>query len=132
GLRWAAAVSDRPVPCAPDRVASRIDDIVEGWRSCDAEHDAYDGSHRELVQLSTRVLKGLTFRPTGAIVAAPTCSLPEGVGGEPTCAYRYAWTRDASLTPEALYIGACSNEAEEFVSFMTSAAGGRASGGSLQ
>ena len=65
-------------------------------------------------------------------MAAPTCSLPETVGGERNWDYRYAWIRDASLTLEALYIGACSDEAEEFVSFMTSSAGGRAGEGSLQ
>src|SRR3954451_20080756 len=131
-LHWAAAVSDRPVPCAPAHVAARIDDIVEGWRSWEAEHDVYEGSRKELVQLSTRVLKGLTFRPTGAIVAAPTTSLPETVGGERNWDYRFSWIRDSSLTLEALYIGACPDEAEEFVSFMTSAAGGRAGEGSLQ
>ena len=120
--------SPGPLP-RPTHVAARIDDIVEGWRSWEAEHDVYEGARKELVQLSTRVLKGLTFRPTGAIVAAPTCSLPEGVGGERNWDYRYAWIRDASLTTEALYIGACSDEAEEFISFMTSSAGGRASGG---
>ena len=77
-------------------------------------------------------MKGLTYRPTGAIVAAPTTSLPETVGGERNWDYRFSWIRDSSLTIEALYIGACSDEAEEFVSFMTSAAGGRASEGSLQ
>ena len=87
---------------------------------------------REHVRLSSRVLKGLTFRPTGAIVAAPTTSLPETVGGERNWDYRYSWIRDASLTLEALYVGACSDEAEEFVSFMTSSAGGRAGEGSLQ
>jgi alpha,alpha-trehalase len=84
------------------------------------------------VRLNARVLKGLTYRPTGAIVAAPTTSLPETVGGERNWDYRYSWIRDSSLTIEALYIGACSDEAEEFVSFMTSAAGGRAGEGSLQ
>ena len=131
-LHWASAVSARPMACAPDRVAARIEDTVEGWRSWEAEHDVYAGPHRDLVRLSARVLKGLTFRPTGAIVAAPTTSLPEGVGGERNWDYRYSWIRDSSLTLEALYIGACSDEAEEFVSFMTSSAGGRARDGSLQ
>src|SRR5262249_24256743 len=90
-------------------------------------HDIYEGPHRELVRLSARVLKGLTYRPTGAIVAAPTTSLPETVGGERNWDYRYSWIRDSSLTIEALYVGACSDEAEEFVSFMTSSAGGHPS-----
>jgi alpha,alpha-trehalase len=84
------------------------------------------------VRFSSRVLKGLTYRPTGAIVAAATTSLPETVGGERNWDYRFSWIRDSSLTIEALYVGACSDEAEEFVSFMTSSAGGRAGHGSLQ
>jgi GH15 family glucan-1,4-alpha-glucosidase len=132
GLHWAAVESPAPMPCPPERVAARIEDTTEAWRSWEAEHDIYEGPHRELVRLSSRVLKGLTYRPTGAIVAAPTCSLPETVGGERNWDYRYAWIRDASLTLEALYIGACSDEAEDFVSFMTSSAGGRAGEGSLQ
>ena len=131
-LHWAAADAERPDACPPEHVAARIDDAIEGWRSWEAEHDIYEGPHKELVRFSARVLKGLTFRPTGAIVAAPTCSLPEGVGGERNWDYRFSWIRDSSLTIEALYIGACSDEAEEFVSFMTSSAGGRASEGSLQ
>jgi GH15 family glucan-1,4-alpha-glucosidase len=113
-------------------VAARVEDTIAAWRSWEAEHDIYDGPHRELVRLSSRVLKGLTYRPTGAIVAAPTTSLPETVGGERNWDYRFSWIRDSSLTIEALYIGACSDEAEEFVSFMTSSAGGRAGEGSLQ
>jgi GH15 family glucan-1,4-alpha-glucosidase len=86
----------------------------------------YEGTHKELVRHSARVLKGLTYRPTGAIVAAPTTSLPESVGGERNWDYRFSWIRDSSVTLEALYIGACSDEAEDFVSFMTSSAGGGA------
>ena len=131
-LQWAPPEGPAPEPFALAQVAARIDDTVEAWRSWEAEHDVYEGPHRELVRLSSRILKGLTYRPTGAIVAAPTTSLPETVGGERNWDYRYSWIRDSSLTIEALYVGACSDEAEEFVSFMTSSAGGRASERSLQ
>src|SRR5215210_6044007 len=121
-----------PAACPPELVAARIADTAAAGRSWEGEHDIYDGPHKELVRFSSRVLKGLTYRPTGAIVAAATTSLPETVGGERNWDYRFSWIRDSSLTLEALYIGACSDEAEEFVSFMTSAAGGRATEGSLQ
>jgi GH15 family glucan-1,4-alpha-glucosidase len=132
-LRWASP-EDRaaPAPTPAERVHGRIEDTAAAWRSWEAEHDVYHGGFRDLVQHSARVLKGLTYRPTGAVVAAPTTSLPETVGGERNWDYRFAWIRDSSLTLEALYIGACPDEAEEFVSFMTSAAGGRAGEGSLQ
>jgi alpha,alpha-trehalase len=123
-MRWVAPKSPVPDPTSPADVASRIDDVAEGWTSWEAEHDIYEGPHRDLVRFSARVLKGLTYRPTGAIVAAATTSLPEAAGGERNWDYRYAWIRDASLTMEALYIGACSDEAGHFASFMTSAAGG--------
>jgi alpha,alpha-trehalase len=131
-LQWSPPEGPAPEPLASETVGGRLDDTTAAWRSWEAEHDIYEGPHRELVRLSSRVLKGLTYRPTGAIVAAPTTSLPETVGGERNWDYRYAWIRDASLTLEALYIGACSDEAEDFVSFMTSSAGGRASERSLQ
>ncbi|MDQ3936166.1 MAG: glycoside hydrolase family 15 protein [Actinomycetota bacterium] len=132
-MRWAPAEMAPPEAVAPDEVAARIADTAEGWRSWEAEHDVYEGEHRELVRHSGRILKGLSYRPTGAVVAAPTCSLPETVGGERNWDYRYAWIRDASLTLEALYRSTCSDEAEDFVSFMTSAAGGAAGDdGSLQ
>ena len=117
---------DRPHPIAtaPHQVAARLADTIAGWQSWERAHDIYQGAYREQVRLSARVLKGLAYRPTGAIVAAPTTSLPEAIGGTRNWDYRYAWVRDASLTLEALYIGACSKEAEEFVSFVTTAAGG--------
>jgi alpha,alpha-trehalase len=122
-LRWIPpeAVAGDATP--PEHVASRIDDTAEAWRSWEAEHDIYEGPHRDLVRMGTRVLKGLTYRPTGATVAAPSTSLPESVGGERNWDYRYAWIRDASLTLEALYVGACSDEAQDFVSFITRSAG---------
>jgi GH15 family glucan-1,4-alpha-glucosidase len=127
-LRWIPPEAQHaPSATRPDDVASRIDDTLETWRSWEAEHSVYEGDHRELVRFSSRVLQGLTYRPTGAIVAAPTTSLPETVGGERNWDYRFSWIRDASLTLQALYIGACPDEAGDFVSFMTSSAGGGAS-----
>src|SRR5919197_3103958 len=127
-MRWEPPESQHaPQPTPADAVAARIADTVEGWRSWEAEHDIYEGPHRELVRMSSRVLKGLSYRPTGAIVAAPTTSLPETVGGERNWDYRFSWIRDSSLTLEAIYIGSCPDEAAEFVSFMTSSAGGGAS-----
>jgi GH15 family glucan-1,4-alpha-glucosidase len=131
-LRWAPPEERSLDSCPPKEVPARIEDVVEGWRSWELEHDIYDGPHRELVRFSSRVLKGLTYRPTGAVVAAPTTSLPETVGGERNWDYRYAWIRDASMTLEALYVGACSDETESFVSFITSSAGGRAGEESLR
>jgi alpha,alpha-trehalase len=126
-LRWTRVERAATEPTHAAAVKERVLDAIAAWRSWENEHDVYDGPNRELVKLSARVLKGLTYQPTGAIVAAPTCSLPEGVGGERNWDYRYAWIRDASLTMEALYIGACPDEAVDFVSFMTSSAGGGAS-----
>jgi alpha,alpha-trehalase len=132
-LRWAAVESAAPQPTPAAGVQARIADNVESWRSWEALHDIYPGPQRELVRFSSRVLKGLTYRPTGAMVAAPTTSLAETVGGERNWDYRYAWIRDASLTLQALYVGSCPDEAADFVSFMTSSAGGGAGAGhSLQ
>jgi GH15 family glucan-1,4-alpha-glucosidase len=67
-------------------------------------HQSYDGPWRDQVHLSGRVLRGLTFQPTGAVVAATTTSLPESVGGKRNWDYRYSWVRDASFTLAALWV----------------------------
>ena len=71
---------------------------------------------------SGRVLQGLSFQPSGAIVAAATTSLPEGIGGERNWDYRYSWVRDASFTMEALWVAACPDEASDFFAFLATAA----------
>jgi GH15 family glucan-1,4-alpha-glucosidase len=71
----------------------------------------------------------MTFAQTGAIVAAPTTSLPEVVGGERNWDYRYTWVRDASLTMEALWVAACPDEANKFFGFLADAAASGPQGG---
>jgi GH15 family glucan-1,4-alpha-glucosidase len=108
-----------------DELRGVLDDTLEAWRSWSALHQSYDGPWRDLVHVSGRVLQALTYRPSGAIVAAPTTSLPEGVGGERNWDYRYAWVRDASLTMEALWVAACPDEANDFFAFMATAGAAR-------
>jgi GH15 family glucan-1,4-alpha-glucosidase len=64
-------------------IASRLADTGHGWESWSRLHQSYQGPWRELVEVSGRVLQGLTYYPTGAMVAAATTSLPESVGGDP-------------------------------------------------
>jgi alpha,alpha-trehalase len=112
-------------PLAPwtgAEITGRLDDTLDGWRSWSAIHQNYEGPWRELVRHSGRVLQGMTFAPTGAIVAAPTTSLPETVGGERNWDYRYTWVRDASLTMQALWVAACPDEANKFFAFLANAA----------
>jgi GH15 family glucan-1,4-alpha-glucosidase len=122
-LCWSDTAHPGLTPCHATDVAARIADTADGWRSWEHAHDIYRGALHDAVRLGARVLKGLTYRPTGAIVAAPTTSLPEEIGGERNWDYRYAWVRDACLTLEALYIGACPIEAADFVRFMVHSAG---------
>ncbi|MGH3332410.1 MAG: glycoside hydrolase family 15 protein [Nocardioidaceae bacterium] len=105
-----------------EELAALLDRTIEAWRSWSALHQTYDGPWRDLVHASGRLLQALTYQPSGAIVAAATTSLPEGVGGERNWDYRYSWVRDASLTMEALWVAACPDEASDFFTFMATAA----------
>src|SRR5215203_370848 len=78
----------------------------------------YMGRWRELVHRSALALKLMTFEPTGTIVAAPTCSLPEGLGGERNWDYRYTWIRDASFTLYGLLRLGFTQAAEQFMSWL--------------
>src|SRR6202035_3450261 len=112
-----------PAPLRTDEIEQYLDDTLEAWRSWSGLHQNYEGPWRDLVHHSGRVLQALTFYPTGAIVAAPTTSLPEAIGGGRNWDYRYTWVRDASLTVEALWVAACSDEANKFFAFLANAAG---------
>jgi GH15 family glucan-1,4-alpha-glucosidase len=95
---------------------------VTAWLAWSELHQTYEGPWRDLVHHSGRVLQALSYQPTSAIVAAPTTSLPESVGGTRNWDYRYTWVRDASLTMGALWVAACPDEAIDFFRFMLTAA----------
>lgn len=91
---------------------------VRYWRTW-LSHSRYRGRWREMVHRSALTLKLLTYAPTGAIVAAPTTSLPEQVGGERNWDYRYAWVRDAAFCIYALLRLGFTDEAKAFVHFLS-------------
>jgi GH15 family glucan-1,4-alpha-glucosidase len=94
-------------------------ETVSYWRTW-LSKSTYKGRWREMVNRSALALKLLTYEPTGAIVAAPTCSLPEGIGGERNWDYRYTWLRDSAFTVFALVRLGFTREAEAFVEFLSS------------
>jgi alpha,alpha-trehalase len=122
-----------PAPLPAVELDAALRQTITAWQGWSAAHQAYEGPWQELVHHSGRVLQALSYQPTGAIVAAPTTSLPEGVGAQRNWDYRYTWVRDASFTLEALWVAACPDEAHQFFDQLAvSAAGSVHSGRELQ
>jgi GH15 family glucan-1,4-alpha-glucosidase len=122
---WFALSLDRPdAAIAVFEIERHLGATIDAWRRWVNGHDAYDGAYRAEVGRSALVLQAMTYRPTGAIVAAPTTSLPEVLGGDANWDYRYAWLRDASITVEALIDVACRAEGRRYLDWMAEAAQG--------
>ncbi|MDQ3466212.1 MAG: glycoside hydrolase family 15 protein [Actinomycetota bacterium] len=108
---------------APTHTEAAVEDTLAGWESWAALHIGYDGRYPDEVRRSSLVLQGLTFAPSGAIVAAATTSLPERMGGELNFDYRFTWLRDLSLTIHSLWIAACPDEPSRLFDWFSTAAG---------
>jgi len=119
-LSWYPSHRDLPQPVDPTRALAGT---VEWWRSWSRRCN-FRGRWRNEVATSLRVLKALTYGPTGGVVAAPTTSLPEWPGGVRNWDYRYCWLRDATLTLYALMLGGYTEEATAWREWLLRAVAG--------
>ena len=114
-LSWAEGLQ---TPDSVDDATARIDTTGRFWRAWLGRARIPDHRFSELVQRSALAIKGLTYMPTGATVAALTTSLPETPGGERNWDYRYTWIRDSTFTLQALHWLNLDWEADEFMQFV--------------
>jgi GH15 family glucan-1,4-alpha-glucosidase len=109
-----SAVVSGPLDVWFEDAAAKTEDYWSRW----IDQCLYDGLWQDTVERSALALKLLTFKPTGAIIAAGTTSLPEGIGGSRNWDYRFSWLRDSALTLNALFMLGFAEEAKEFVDWM--------------
>jgi GH15 family glucan-1,4-alpha-glucosidase len=119
-LTWHPSHEPRPPRIDPYEA---LRTSVRDWRAW-ASRCRYDGPYRDAVVRSLITLKALTYAPTGGIVAAPTTSLPEEIGGVRNWDYRYSWLRDSTLTLGALLAAGYHEEAEAWRDWLLRAVAG--------
>ncbi len=107
-----------PAPMTFEDAAARMARTSEHWRQWITEGDFPDHRWRSYLQRSALTLKGLTYAPTGALLAAATTSLPETPHGERNWDYRYAWVRDSTFALWGLYTLGFDREADDFFYFI--------------
>lgn len=115
-LRYVTDLDD-PGLKAPVEGARLMNETLAFWRVW-LSRCTYEGRWREMVMRSALTLKLLTHHPTGAIVASPTCSLPEEIGGVRNWDYRYTWVRDAAFTVYSLIRLGFTEEATAFIGWL--------------
>ncbi|HEY8599013.1 MAG TPA: glycoside hydrolase family 15 protein [Thermomicrobiales bacterium] len=109
--------ADCGLPCDEGEAEELFRQTVAYWRRW-VSRCTYTGRWREIVRRSALVLKLLTYSPTGAIVAAPTCGLPEAIGGDRNWDYRYTWIRDSAFTLYGLLRIGFTEEAARFMDWL--------------
>ncbi|MFC9834390.1 glycoside hydrolase family 15 protein [Rhodococcus sp. NPDC127530] len=114
-LTWSAELV---APQTVEEAVGQLDATTEFWRQWFSHARFPDHRWREAIQRSALTIKGLTYMPTGATVAALTTSLPETPGGERNWDYRYTWMRDSTFTLQALHYLNLDWEADEFMQFV--------------
>ena len=124
---WTPSLVERSPTEMPDlaTMRRRLEQTVSFWREW-ISHCAYEGEYSQVVRRSALVLKALTYAPSGAIVAAPTTSLPEEPGGVRNWDYRYTWLRDTTLTLISLMLLGYQEEALAFERWLARTSAGRA------
>jgi GH15 family glucan-1,4-alpha-glucosidase len=105
------------VPPLGDMVSQKLARTTDWWKQW-SSRAKYSGPYRDQIVRSALVLKLMSYAPSGALVAAPTTSLPERVGGDLNWDYRFCWLRDAAFTARALFGLGYVEEAEAFVAWM--------------
>ena len=118
-LSW----SRHPAPQTYEEAADKMWKTSEAWRQWINIGDFPDHPWRSYLQRSALTLKGLTYSPTGALLAASTTSLPETPQGERNWDYRYAWVRDSTFALWGLYTLGLDREADDFFSFIADVSG---------
>jgi GH15 family glucan-1,4-alpha-glucosidase len=119
-LTWTPSHLPRPRPVNPETALQGTDEFWTEWSGrCQAA-----GPYEDAVQRSLITLKALTYAPTGGIVAAPTTSLPEQIGGTRNWDYRYCWLRDATLTLQSLLGAGYTEEATAWREWLLRAVAG--------
>jgi GH15 family glucan-1,4-alpha-glucosidase len=122
-LAWHPSHQPPPVDCPADLTLRQTEEWWNRWVS----QCTYKGPRRDLVVRSLLTLKAITYRPTGGIIAAPTTSLPEVLGGERNWDYRYCWLRDSTFTLYALLNAGFKEEAEAWREWLLRALAGEPS-----